>query len=284
VEAVKKADALRRPATLGLARAWAGEVMFNRRPVLEDGTVKTTLRPADPYALPEAQRFGPVDPILTWLSLRDEAGKPLAAIFHLAGHSVSVYGEYHGISADWPGATAERLKVALGAETMFFQGCAGDIVPWRRGMKNVEKMASLVAGRALAAEANRHELPAAVFHALRAEVDLPFDQPARSETGLAAKHSEVQVITYGALAIVALPGEPLAEIGLAVRALSPFPHTLVLGYSNDSGVQYVGVAGEIKRGGYEMGEWRLGEDRCGTILIETAVKLLNEARGLQAAR
>ncbi len=278
VEAVKKADARRQPATLGLARAWAGEVLFNRRPVCEDGTVKTTLRPDDPYALPEAQRFGPVDPTLTWLSVRDNAGKTLAAVFHLAVHSVSVYGEYHGISADWPGAVANRLRERLGAETMFLQGCAGDIVPWRRGLKNVEAMTALLAERALAAEANRHELPAAPIRALKAEVDLPYDQPARREAGLPAKHSEVQVITCGQLAIVALPGEPLTKIGMEIRERSPFPHTLVLGYSNDSGVQYVGVAGEIKRGGYEMGVWRLGEDQCGTILIDTAVRLLNEAR------
>lgn len=283
VEAVRKADARRRPAAVGLGRAWAGEVLFNRRPVCEDGTVKTTLRPDDPYALPEAQRFGPVDPTLTWLSVRDDAGKPLAAVFQLAVHSVSVYGEYHGISADWPGAVTSRLKERLGVETMFLQGCAGDIVPWRRGRKNVEAMAALLAERALAAEANRHELPAAPLRALRAEVDLPYDRLARSETGLSAKRSEVQVIACGPLAIVALPGEPLTRIGMEIRERSPFPHTLVLGYSNDSGVQYVGVAGEIKKGGYEMGEWRLGEDRCGTILIDTALRLLNELRQ-QAAR
>jgi hypothetical protein len=135
VEAAKKADAARQPAALGLARAWAGEVLFNRRPICREGTVKTAMVPANPYALPEAQRFGPVDPTLTWISFRDGAGKPLAALFHLPAHSVAVYGEFTGISADWPGEVTKRLKGALGTEVMFLQGCAGDIVPARRGLK-----------------------------------------------------------------------------------------------------------------------------------------------------
>lgn len=70
---------------------------------------------------------------------------------------------------------------------------------------------------------------------------------------------------------MALPGEPLTKIGQTIQERSPFPHTLVLGYSNGSGVQYVGVPGEKGRGGYEMGEWGLGNDSCGGILIEAAV-------------
>ncbi len=278
VAAVKQADTSRRPATLGLARAWAGEVLFNRRPVGHDGMVKTTLEPANPYALPEAQRFGPVDPTLTWLSLRDPAGKPLAAAFHLPAHSVSVYGENTGLSADWPGAVVCRVKSALGVETMFLQGCAGDIVPWRRGVKNVERMGELVAERALAAEANWQTLPAAPLVAHNVAVELPYHERWRGQTPRPTKRSEVQLITYGSLAIVALPGEPLTRLGQAIQERSPFPHTLVLGYSNGSGVQYVGVPGEKAKGGYEMGEWGLGSDEAGSVLIDAAVKMLNTAQ------
>jgi hypothetical protein len=97
----------------------------------------------------------------------------------------------------------------------------------------------------------------------------------------ATKHSEVQLITVGPLALVALPGEPLTKIGQAIQERSPFPETLVLGYSNGSGVQYVGVPGEKSKGGYEMGPWGLGDDSCGGVLIEAAVKLLQEKFKLQ---
>lgn len=278
VNAAKQADAARRPATLGLARAWVGDVLFNRRPVGADGIVKTTLVPANPYALPAGLRFGPVDPTLTWLSLHDESGKPIAAAYHLAAHAVSVYGEDPGLSADWPGAVGRALKTKLGIDPLFLQGCAGDIVPARRGIKHAEAMGHLIAERAAGAEANWQALPDSPLTAARREVDLPYSERARAETQRPSKRSEVQLVTYGSLAIIALPGEPLTKIGQAIQERSPFPHTLVLGYSNGSGVEYIGIAGEKAKGGYEMGEWGLGTDEAGPVLIEAAVKLLEAAR------
>eukprot|EP01035_Chromulina_nebulosa_P050470 gene50470-68621_t len=38
-----------------------------------------------------------------------------------------------------------------------------------------------------------------------------------------------------------------------MRARSPFPQPLVLGYSNGNGAHYVGMPGEKARGGYEAG-------------------------------
>jgi len=78
------------------------------------------------------------------------------------------------------------------------------------------------------------------------------------------------------VAIVALPGEPMIEIAMAIQKRSPFPHTLVLGYSNGGGSVYVGMPGELARGGYETtADSAHGTDECGTILIDTAVSLLN---------
>jgi hypothetical protein len=280
LEAVKAADAARRPVTMGIARAWAGDVLFNRRPIGRDGRVKTTLLPADPHALPQGQRFGPVDPTLTWLSFRDQAGKPVAALLHLPAHAVAVYGEHPGLSADWPGATATRLKAELNANVLYLQGCSGDIVPWKRGLENTRIMAERVTERARAAEANWHPLPFAPLRAARVAVELPYGEKARRETGLAAKRTEVQVIATGGVALVALPGEPLTKLGQAIRERSPFPDTIVLGYSNGSGVEYVDIPGEKARGGYEMGEWGLGDDAAGGVLIEAALKLLGELHAL----
>ena len=88
--------------------------------------------------------------------------------------------------------------------------------------------------------------------------------------------TEIQVITCGPLAIVGLPGEPMTELGMAVRQRSPFPQTLVLGYSNGGGVHYVGMPGEKARGGYEAGVAGAGTDECGVLMVEAAVKVLGE--------
>jgi hypothetical protein len=64
---------------------------------------------------------------------------------------------------------------------------------------------------------------------------------------------------------------------MAIRAASPFPQTLVLGYSNGNGVHYVGMSGEKARGGYEAGVAGAGTDECGALLVAASGRLLNEA-------
>jgi hypothetical protein len=68
----------------------------------------------------------------------------------------------------------------------------------------------------------------------------------------------------------------MTELGLAIRERSPFPQTLVLGYSNGNGVHYVGLPGEKARGGYETTAAGAGTDECGAILVEAANRLLRD--------
>jgi hypothetical protein len=278
VDAVVKADTVRKPASLSIARAWAGDVVFNRRPVREDDRVETTFTPADPFWLPHGQRFGPTDPTVTVLAVETPDAPSIATVFSLPCHPVSVYPHDSRISADWPGPVSAAIAGRLGGEALFLQGCAGDVVPVRRGLPSRDRMAALIAERALAAWTNRHALKPAPLHATVVPVDLPQTEVARKETGVPVIHSEVQVVTCGLLAIVTLPGEPLTGLSLEIQRRSPYPHTLVVGYSNGGGVQYVGPAGEKRRGGYEMSGAGTGEDRCGPLLVDAAVGALAKAR------
>ena len=99
---------------------------------------------------------------------------------------------------------------------------------------------------------------------------------ARERTGKTHVSTEIQVIVCGPLALVALPGEPLTDLGMHIRERSPYPQTLVLGYSNGMGVHYVGMPGEKARGGYEAGVAGAGTDECGALIVDTVVRLLNE--------
>jgi hypothetical protein len=108
----------------------------------------------------------------------------------------------------------------------------------------------------------------------RSPVVLELTAAARRDMGIGTLTSEVQTVACGSFAMTALPGEPLTAIGQEILRRSPFPHTLVLGYSNGNGVEYVGVSGEKARGGYEMGECGEGTDPCGQRLIEEAVRQL----------
>ena len=164
---------------------------------------------------------------------------------------------------------------------MFLQGCGGDIVPARRGLEARDNMAKLVAERALAAIANRQPLASARLQVNVVPLELPLTNKARRDIGTPTIKTEVQVIAYDSLAIVALPGEPLIGLALEIQRRSPFPHTLVLGYSNGGGVQYVGLTGDKVKGGYEMSVAGAGADSCGQMLIGAAIKALNELAGAQ---
>lgn len=279
VAAVQTADAQRTEVSASIARAWAGDLVFNRRPIREDGQVETTYEPAQPYVLPQGQRFGPMDPTFTLLTFQNAAGAGVASLFTLPCHPVSIYPHDKRVSADWPGPVSARLAQRLGGEALFFQGCAGDIVPIRRNLPARDRMAELIGDRALLAWTNRH--PIKNLSGLRARVkaiQLPLTAVARKDLGRASLQSEVQVITLGPLAVVGLPGEPLTGLALEIQRRSPFPHTLVLGYSNGGGVQYVGPAGDKPKGGYEMSVAGAGEDRCGQLLVETALGVLQDLR------
>ena len=274
VETVRRADAARVPATLRLGRATVGEWMFNRRPLRPDGTVQSMLEPADPTVLPNGLRFGPVDPTLTVIGLRGTDGAAVATLFHVPIHAVVVYGGYKGLSADWPGAATDALADKVGGAAMFLQGCAGDIVPSRRGLEVAAKMGAAVAERAAAAAAKAVPLRHGRLRVASETLSLPVNAEVKAVMQTETLAAEISAVRCGELALVFLPGEPLQEIGTAIQAASPFFHTVVLGYANGRGVGYFGLPGGKKQGGYEMTDVGAGNDEAGRLIVEAAGRVL----------
>jgi neutral ceramidase len=277
-KAAQAADAARQPVTMSIGRAQVGEWLFNRRPLRPDGQVQSYALPPDPTALPSGLRFGPVDPTATVLNFRDTSGKSVVTLLHLACHAVSVYPTRKGISADWPGAACRQLQEALGGEVLFLQGCAGDIVPARRGLAEAREMGAFIAARATKAAAQGLTVPPAPIRVSSAIVGLPLMPAGALHLRQPNITAEIQVIVLGNLAVVALPGEPLIGLSQTIQKESPFPHTLVLGYSNGDGAQYVGLPGEKVRGGYEMTVVGRATDEAGGIMIAAALRQLRELR------
>jgi hypothetical protein len=215
-----------------------------------------------------------MDPTLTVLCVRDGDGKAIATLCHVPCHAVCIYPFHKGISADWLGPVCERVARDLGGEAMVMQGCAGDIVPAKRGLEPRDRMSALIAERALAAAKLAVPVKLGALTARSEFVRAPLTAEAKKDLGEDTFTCEVQVVTSGSLALVTFPGEPLIGLAMAVQQRSPLPHTMVLGYSNGYGVRYVGLPGEKVRGGYEMGAPGAGADECGGLLVEAAVKLL----------
>jgi len=88
---------------------------------------------------------------------------------------------------------------------------------------------------------------------------------------------DVQVVTLGKdIAWVALPGECFVELGMSIKAASPFQQTNIIELSNGRG-QYIPNRSAFPEGQYEVVSTRYAEG-VGETLVTTAIRLLGELR------
>ena len=86
---------------------------------------------------------------------------------------------------------------------------------------------------------------------------------------------DVQVVTLGTdIAWVALPGELFVELGLNIKAASPFQQTNIIELSNGRG-HYIPNRSAFTEGQYEVVSTRYAEG-SGEMLVTTAIRLLSE--------
>ena len=91
------------------------------------------------------------------------------------------------------------------------------------------------------------------------------------------KPLEVQAIRLDAnTAIVTLPHEVFVELGLAIKATSPFRNTIVISLANDIDY-YIPTRRAFEEGSYEVTTCPL-EPGCGEILLQTAQAALKELK------
>ena len=89
----------------------------------------------------------------------------------------------------------------------------------------------------------------------------------------------LHAIRLGEIAIVGVPGEMFASLGLQIRRQSPFRHTIVVGLANDE-VGYIPDREGYSLGGYQT--WVCGhsqlEPGTGEAMVQEALSLLEELR------
>jgi len=126
VLAVVNAHANARPALIdaGSARQET-PVSFNRRFVMQDGSVRTWMRLDSPGVVRAA---GPIDPDISIVQVRGaESGRPIGVLTNFALHLDTVGGMLW--SGDYPFEIEQSLRGKLGDDviSIFGTGCCGDI-------------------------------------------------------------------------------------------------------------------------------------------------------------
>lgn len=304
VDVIVAADAGLSPAALEFVRATEDRLSFNRRFHMKDGTVRF-----NPGALnPDIVRVaGPTDPDLPFVLITKD-GKPVGSLTVFALHLDTVGGGTQ-YSADYPGHLEYELRREFGEGfiSVFGLGTCGDInhldVSGRR------RLQSRLIGQQLAVNvlSARPRTPLATpsIGVASARIALPLrtvsdTQVASARAGMSkvgtsalpfltqvdivatldlasrgpSLDAEVQVFRlHPDLAIVLLPGEVFADLGLAIKQASPFTHTLVIELSNDNPA-YIPTEKAFKEGSYETVNSRIAPGG-GERLVTEAIRLLN---------
>jgi len=291
----------------GAAKGEVPEVVFNRRPRREDGSVQTSFTLAPEvlatreiqhasdgsvivkFSFPAGQpqlAFGPVDPTAWVLRVENMDGGIVGSFVNFACHPVSgsSYADwFYSISADYPGETMRVVEQVEGGVCLFALGTAGDIVPIRRG-----KEPRFEIGRAIGAEAVRRLQLVSVsddisLAAATAQLELPLRQEPspgsimKAKEGQKERMTEIQVLKLGDVYILGLPGEILVEIGLEIKKRAGLEKLIIVSLSNDA-VGYVCHAAAYDEGGYESESGTNLAKGAGEIMIEQALELISRVR------
>lgn len=241
---VREASAATVPATCRRSMA-RSSMSMNRRARVEGATRLLTTanqRPPD-------QPAGPVDHQVQTLQFLDAAGTERALVYSYACHPVGLGAQNRLISADWPFFAASELEEAGGrGAVLFMQGPCGDINPSVacRGFEETEKAGRDVGRAVLSAVAAPRESPVTALAFAEEEMDLPL------QDGLGHVRVNMAALALGVeVGFVTMPGEAFVELGLWTKADSPFPATIVLGYSNGN-IGYLPTRSAYPLGGYEV--------------------------------
>ena len=253
-----------------------------------------------------ARPTGPFDPDLSVISFLRPGGGLAATIFNHSTHNIgatgpgrspAVYGltaqaaetRHGGIALFAPGAFGsshnmglssaegvERLSTALDETLANLQtGLRGAVAaikrPFTYEIRHFDEAAEDAAVRSWCERwygAETTDVYGDVFRNMRATL-APLQGQARG--------TWLQVMRLGEVAIVGVPGEMFASLGLAIRRRSPFRHTVVVGLANDE-VGYIPDRAGYALGGYQLwtGIHSLLSPGTGERMVDEAVAMLEE--------
>lgn len=260
---------------------------------------------------------GPVDPDITFLSLRDKQHRPVALLANYGLHYVGGIPS-NQLSADFFGEFARQIASRLDAGDSFVgimsNGASGDVNnynfveprPRSEPFQRVQEVAGSVADHVKDAHDDVSFTDDVTIRMTEQELELDIRKPDEAELARARKMLDeaadparltthevyareslrlseaepsvtikLQTIALGELAIVAIPCEVFAEIGLEIKQKSPFETTFVIALANG----YNGYLPSPKQhalGGYET--WRSGwsylETEASMKITKTVLEML----------
>ena len=244
---------------------------------------------------------GKFDPELGLIKVVNAStGKPIAAALNFAVHGTCLGASNMKFSADLMGAVEKTIETKLGGGVaLFLNGAEGDVAPVKGGDAGIKYIGETLGASTTAlwtktttmswleikGDFADEKMPKPTFNGC-----LPLFGTGSSSINLCdiiplAKNLPLdafmqKVIPFGALrlgdvALAALPGEGITDVGLAVKAqgkLRGFKHTWVIGLANDF-MGYIVTKALFKSGDYEAQATMYGEGTAKLVIDNLAKRL-----------
>ena len=309
-QALLEAKSALQPVILRMSRAQLHGVAFNRRYRMADGTVRT-----NPGVRPDIiGPVGPVDPDVIVLSLTRDAGDPIAVIVSFALHLDTIGGDV--VSADYPAFMSALIQAELGEQVvpMFLNAACGDVnhinfvSPCHpiQGFERAQAIGEALGRKVLQLLPEGKSVPPRIragSQTLRLDIrTIAPDEVAKAQEVLAAAPAptsmtmeqmwaretvevsrlprsvevEIQGLLLGDCALVGIPCEVFAELGLEIKQRSPFPMTGVVELANGC-EGYLPTRRAYDEGSYEVTPARSSKlaPGSGEAVVEAAVNVLH---------
>jgi len=281
VAAVREALTHMAPAQIAFGSG-SSPVGVNRRETVVDAHGKTRVRLGrNPSLLTDRE-------VQVLRVSHADGGGVAAVVVAYATHSTAMGAENYLVSGDIHGLAEQFLEKYLngGVVAPAFAGASGDIDPWFRVLPrfNTEKgwiAEPVLMGTMLGEEVVRvldgikKSGPGGPIKTAFKALLLPVKQRTIFDKHLVeSPEFNVTVGRLGNVAVVGLGGEAFNEIGKAIKAASPFPHTLIITHCNGA-AGYVPTKEAYSQGGYEVETSRFAPEAAER-LVQEAVRLLRE--------
>jgi neutral ceramidase len=285
--AVREALAHTTPVEIAFGSG-SSPVGANRREVVQDATGKPKVQLGrNPSVLTDRE-------VQVLRVSRADTGNLMAVVFDYATHSTAMGPRNYLVSGDVHGLAEQFLEKYLeaGVVAPAFAGASGDIDPWFRVLPKFNTAKGWIPEPVLMGTMLGEE----VVHVLEGirkpsasgpiataykTLSLPAKPRANIEaaTGGESREFNLTVGRVGDLAVVGLGGEVFNEIGQAIKAASPFPHTLVVTHCNGA-AGYLPTKEAYPAGGYEVESSSFAPTAAEEV-VQEALRLLREVRSAE---
>ncbi|MCK5440395.1 MAG: neutral/alkaline non-lysosomal ceramidase N-terminal domain-containing protein [Maribacter sp.] len=249
IEVVLKAKKNMQEVQLGTAKGKCN-MNINRRARLADGSIGLGRNPD-----------GPCDHDVSVLRIDDMDKNPLALFVNWPCHGTVSGNKNYQITGDWPGATSRYVENAMGGQVVVpvTAGASADINPIygpNNNFRDIDAIGMLVGEEVVRVAKSITTFPGGSVSALKKTIKAKgkkrFESRFPDQKLETADPVEIQlsVLKVGNIVFAGVSGELMTEIGLRIKAQSPFSNTIIITHCNgNSG--YLCTNSTYQEGGYE---------------------------------